>query len=67
MCRNSTDQEIACAHAHGMQEVVSSNLIGSIVVSYAEYKTCVYLPDGGAAVTLLRKEVIYSFWKGAKS
>jgi len=41
--------------AHGMQEVVSSNLIGSISVSYAEFNTYEYLPSGGTAVTLIKK------------
>ena len=46
---------------HGMQEVVSSNLIGSIDVSYAEFNTYEYLPSGRAAVTLIKKAVFYSF------
>ena len=48
---------------HGMQEVARSTRVGSIVVSYAEYDTYVYLPCGSAVVTLWRKAVIYSFWK----
>ena len=39
---------------HGMQEVVSSILVGSIVVSYAEFETYEYLPCGSAAVTLIQ-------------
>ncbi len=37
---------------HGMQEVVSSNLIGSTVVSYAEIGSYDYLQNCRAAVTL---------------
>ena len=37
---------------HGMQEVVSSNLIGSSVVSYAEIGSYDYLHSCRAAVTL---------------
>ena len=46
---------------HGMQEVARSTRVGSIVLSYAEFETYEYLPCGSAAVTLIRKAVIYSF------
>ena len=41
-----------------MQEVVSSNLIGSTVVSYAEIDTYDYLHVCSAAVTLYKKAVV---------
>jgi hypothetical protein len=44
--------------SHGMQEVASSNLVGSIVLSYAESGVYGYLPCGGAVVTLIRKAVV---------
>ncbi len=46
-----------------MQEVVSSNLIGSIVVSYAEIGTYDYLLFKGAAVTLEEKAVVLLFFE----
>ena len=49
---------------HGMQEVASSNLVGSTVVSYAEFNTYKYLPCGSAAVTLIKKAVVLLFLKG---
>ena len=40
---------------HGMQEVASSNLVGSIVVSCAEFGVYEYSHTCDAVVTLYRK------------